>query len=239
MTIVRKYRSIVTDFTNPAPGLYQVKFSPLDGKYKFLPGQFLHLALDEYNPSLPWPESRCFSIQNSPAVDFIKITFSVKGSFTQRMAKELYEGKEVWLKLPYGDIFNRGNFKENCVFISGGTGITPFLSLFTHKSFIEYINPHIYIGFRKKEYNIYLDELTLMGKQAGICVDNCNYKRKAIIRIYYENNDDKLEINKIFKESKLNSTYFISGPPGMNESFKNFLLGKHVLINKIITDDWE
>ena len=75
------------------------------------------------------------------------------------MEKSLKVGSEVWLKLPYGDLFTQPHNKTNTVFIAGGTGITPFLSLFTHESFTEYINPKIYLGFRSKEYNIYQSEL--------------------------------------------------------------------------------
>ena len=34
------------------------------------------------------------------------------------------------------------------------------------------------------------------------------------------------------------ATYYISGPPLMIKSFKNFLLSKELEENKIITDDW-
>lgn len=42
------------------------------------------------------------------------------------MKTELYVGKELWLKLPYGDLFQRNHEKENCVVIAGGTKITSF-----------------------------------------------------------------------------------------------------------------
>ncbi|MGB9599006.1 MAG: hypothetical protein ACPL7I_00520, partial [Myxococcota bacterium] len=53
---------------------------------KFLPGQFLHFTLDEYDPSTGfWPESRVFSIASAPVENRIRITYSVKGRFTKRM----------------------------------------------------------------------------------------------------------------------------------------------------------
>lgn len=141
------------------PDIYTVTFSS-DKKFVYSPGQFLHLALDDYDGAGQWAESRCFSMQSSPNEELLEITFAVKGNFTNRMKNELYENKEVLLKLPYGDIFQRGHNKSNCVFIAGGTGVTPFLSLFTTNEFNEYINPKIYLGFRSKEYNIYQKELS-------------------------------------------------------------------------------
>lgn len=147
MAIIRKYKAKVEQILNPLPDIFTVSFSS-EKKFKYLPGQFLHLALDEYDGVGQWPESRCFSMQSNSEEKEIKITYSAIGKFTKRMANELREGKEVWLKLPYGDIFQRGHDKKNCVFIAGGTGVTPFLSLFKSDEFNEYINPKIYLGFR-------------------------------------------------------------------------------------------
>ena len=229
MAIVRKYKCIVTEFINPAPGLYRVKFSSLSGKYTFRPGQFLHLALDEYNPSLQWPESRCFSIQNSPSSDFIKITFSVKGKFTQRMTEKLHPGKEIWLKLPYGEFLQKCSSVTNCVFIAGGTGITPFLSLFTAPSFSSLKNQVLFLGLREEKYHIYHEELDIARKI------NSNF----IINIVYENIEGCLNIKNIYKNHGNEFIYFLSGPQQMLVNFKEYLHNTDLNEDNIITDEWE
>ena len=131
--LAKKYKSIVVSILNPFSGIYTVEFASERGNYKYLPGQFLHIALDEdYDGSSQWPDSRCFSMQSNPIEETIKITYAVKGVFTHQMEQQLMVGSEVWLKLPYGDLFTQPHNKTNTVFIAGGTGITPFLSLFTH-----------------------------------------------------------------------------------------------------------
>jgi len=226
MPIVKKYKVKVVDILNPVENLYTVTFYS-EKKFHFYPGQFLHLALDDYDGTGQWPESRCFSMQNKPGENKIKISFSVKGNFTTRMANELYEGKELWLKLPYGELFTQTHNKVNTVFIAGGTGITPFLSLFTDVSFNEYINPKIYLGFRSKKYNIYENELK----------EICNKTSK--ISIFFEDENGIIDIEKIFKENGTNSDYFISGPPIMIKSFKSFLINNGLPEQKVRTDEWE
>jgi NAD(P)H-flavin reductase len=238
MSIIKKYKSKVEKITNPIPGIYTISFSS-DKKFIYNPGQFLHLSLDEYDGAGQWPESRCFSMQSSPNEETLKITFAVKGNFTKRMSQELHGGKVLWLKMPYGDIFQRNHDKNNCVFIAGGTGVTPFLSLFTHESFKEYINPRIYFGFRTKEYNIYNDELNVMQKISEIHTNSYHSQETKFVEFAYEDTDGLIDINKIFSKCGVHSTYFISGPPVMIKSFKKFLLDKAVLENNIITDDWE
>lgn len=226
--MVKKYKSQIVDLTKQVSGIYTLEFSSLSGPFKYQPGQFLHLAMDEdYDGSGQWPESRCFSMQSNPNEDNIRITYSVKGRFTREMEKTLKPGKELWLKLPYGDLFQRPHNKQNTVFIAGGTGITPFLSLFTHKSFVEYSNPKIYLGFRSREYNIYQSELER----------SCN--SSAFVKSFFDDCDGRIDIKNILTQSDSDSCFFISGPPDMIREFKISLTRNGVQEGNVFTDDWE
>lgn len=226
--LAKKYRSEVVAIFNPFESIYTLEFRSLGYRFKYSPGQFLHLALDEdYDGSNQWPESRCFSMQSNPDAETIKITYAVKGKFTKQMEEKLKVGSEVWLKLPYGELFSQDHSKFNSVFIAGGTGVTPFLSLFNNKSFYEYVNPRIYLGFKSKEYNIYGQELH----------EICNLTKS--ICFFYQDTDGVIDINNIFKKNGLDVNYFISGPPMMIKSFKEILINKGISMNNILTDDWE
>jgi ferredoxin-NADP reductase len=229
MSIVKKYLSEVVSVSNLVDDIFTIEFRSLAGRFRYLPGQFLHLALDEYDPSYGWPESRCFSMQSSPSSETIKITFSVKGAFTHRMVGELSVGENVHLKMPYGDIFQRGHSKESTVFIAGGTGITPYLSLFNDPLFAEYEKPVLYFGIRDQKYNLYNKELDL-AKRINPFLE---------IIIVCQNTDGILNIDDIADKSRKESIYIISGPPAMISAFKITLKGRNVPPENIITDDWE
>lgn len=226
--LAKKYKSEIISILNPFEGIYTLEFSSLGRPFKYHPGQFLHLALDEdYDGIGQWPESRCFSMQSNPTEETIRITYAVKGDFTKAMEATLKNGSEVWLKLPYGDLFQQPHNKENTVFIAGGTGITPFLSLFTHESFIEYTNPKIYLGFRSNEYNIYQKELDRL----------CNSSQ--FVKFFYQDENGIINIEDILNENGANATYFISGPPAMIKAFKDYLVSGGVKEELVLTDDWE
>lgn len=227
MAIVKKYPSKVVGIHSLIDGVYTLELESLSKPFKYEPGQFLHLALDDYDPAGQWPDSRCFSMQSSPDEELIKITYAVKGQFTSRMKKELEPGKLVTLKLPYGDLFSQVHNKVNTVFISGGTGITPFLSIFTHQSFNQYSNPRIYLGFRSEEYNIYVEEMIH------------SYNSSKYLKYFYENTNGVIDINSIYEENRDTCDYFISGPPVMIKVFKQALIDKGVPVNQVLTDDWE
>lgn len=231
--LAKKYKSVIKSISNPFEEIYTLEFESLGRSFKYHPGQFLHLAIDkDYDGIGQWPESRCFSMQSNPTEDTIRITYAVKGEFTQQMEETLKVGSEVWLKLPYGDLFQQPHNKENTVFIAGGTGITPYLSLFTYDSFKEYYNPKVYLGFRSKAYNIYEKELDVIQSVDG-------FTNSKNIKIFYQDSDGLIDIDQIFIENKIGSNYFISGPPVMIKSFKKSLVDKGVPEVNILTDDWE
>ena len=229
MAIIKKYPAKIVSIQNSIDGVYTLEFESLGKPFKYEAGQFLHLAMDEYDPSAQWPESRCFSMQSAPKEELITITYAAKGQFTQRMEQELKVGSEVTLKLPYGDLFSQEHNKINTVFIAGGTGITPYLSLFTDASFAAYQKPILYAGFRDVTMNIYKEEL----------IKATDINSGLEIKLVYQDIDGILDIKKILKENSTDSSFFISGPPVMIKSFKQALISKGIPENKVLTDDWE
>lgn len=229
MAIVKKYQAKVVSIQNSIEGVYTVDFESMGKPFKYEAGQFLHLAIDEFDPSAQWPDSRCFSMQSSPGESLLRITYAAKGNFTHQMQQKLAEGCEVTLKLPYGDLFSQDHNKINTVFIAGGTGITPFLSLFTDVSFSNYANPVLYAGFRNESMNLYRTEI-----------------KKALsinpgLKVYfvYQDVDGILDIERILQENPQNSSFFISGPPVMIKSFKQYLIHHNIPESQVHTDDWE
>jgi len=156
MPVVQKLRCQVEKIVDYGEHVYTVELRPERPAPKFFPGQFLHLALDEYDPSGFWPESRVFSIASSPAQrDRLRISYSVRGRFTARMEKEMRQGVWVWVKLPYGEFVIPD--QNDVVLFAGGTGITAFTSFldgltpqFRHRVYLAY-------GARRRNLLIYRD----------------------------------------------------------------------------------
>ena len=80
MAVVRKIPCQVRSVADHGEHVYTVELAPSLPVPRFQPGQFLHLALDAYQPGGFWPESRVFSIASSPKErDRLAITYAVKG----------------------------------------------------------------------------------------------------------------------------------------------------------------
>lgn len=247
MATPQKIRCQVQKITHHGDHVYTVNFKPERLMPRFRAGQFLHLTLDEYEPSSFWPESRVFSIASSPASrDNLQISYSVKGKYTLRMEKELREGRWLWAKLPYGDFVIEDT--TNTVLMAGGTGITAFIA------FIASISPEMQgriflaYGARKPDLLLYRDIIALKVKNhAGV---------KAFYFVESGNNDTMsaqdlktlesvaagcLSLDAIWNrvENPDTATFYIAGPPAMIQTLTEDLQKKGIEPDRIKVDAWE
>ncbi len=220
-----------------------VTLKPMRCLPNFKPGQFLHLALDPYDPTIGfWPESRVFSIASTPFDPEITISYVVKGAFTKRMREELIVGKEVWVRLPYGHFNVAASPNEDIILVAGGTGITPFISFISN----EIHSPSglflkLVYGVRRPEVFLFNDILVKAMsnlnrfKLFAFCENDC-YKN-----MQFTASEGSLSLDKIWlvADDPKKATFFLSGPIAMINSFKTGLLDKGVESEKIRIDEWE
>ena len=122
MSLPRKIRCIVDSIVDHGDHVYTVDLTPAKLVPEFRPGQFLHLTVDDYDPSSFWPESRVFSIASSPRErERIRICYSVVGHYTRKMEQMLGAGARVWIRLPHGRFVIDDS--RDATLIAGGTGI--------------------------------------------------------------------------------------------------------------------
>lgn len=109
---------------------------PKDGKAipNHLPGQFLSIKV--FLPELNLEQIRQYSISCAPNDDYFRISvkrekgpnIAVNGMISNYLHDHILEGNEVELSAPAGNfVLNNSNAKK--IFISGGIGQTPLLSM--------------------------------------------------------------------------------------------------------------
>jgi len=207
----------------------------------FKTGQFLHLAMDYYDPSSSWPNSRAFSIVSSEKDLDLKIIVARKGPFTNRMFEQLVPGREVWIRMPFG-IFNLDNTSDSLVLIAGGTGISPFISFLQSLHETEECSKKInlFYGIRKPELVI-IDAIL---EQCIQKVRGFNYSIYCETGQFKESSYWKkgiLPVKEIITEriQKPIPEFFLSGPKGMIEAFEKELKSSSIPDDKIFFDKWE
>jgi len=239
----QKIRCLVHKIINYGDHVYTLELIPARSVPHFKPGQFLHFALDGYDPSGFWPESRVFSIASSPSKrEYLNIAFSVRGRYTARMENELHVGQEVWVKIPYGDFVIRDT--NNVVLLAGGTGITAFIAFIEEQSNVSNGRIFLAYGARKPELLLYRDLIDAR--------KNTNNGFRVLYFVESDNSNDThlssmqcltgcLSLEDIWcrLENPIEATYYIAGPPAMIQALTANLRKKNIEPEKIKVDAWE
>lgn len=205
---------------------------------RFKAGQFIHLALDPYDPTGFWPESRVFSIASSPQErGKLQVTYSVRGKYTERMEKELVAGGDVWVKMPYGDFII--DSKGPVVLFAGGTGITAFAAFLSGMPFGPHCPVTLFFGARQRRLLCYQS-----------LVEKCRQNVKGFKAYYFLDSEEQLTENEIrglisidhawrLISDPLHAKYYLSGPPPMISVLSTQLREMGITGSSILVDAWE
>lgn len=121
---VQNKESVLFEFTisnneEISPDIHVISFPR---SFDFLPGQVVKIAIDKNHPP------RIYSICSGNREDEIRILFNIKedGFLSPKMAG-MIPGDKILVSKPYGSFTGK---KEAAWWISTGTGIAPFYSMF-------------------------------------------------------------------------------------------------------------
>jgi len=239
MTTPQKLRCQVKSVISHGDQVYTIELLPdVPPVPRFKAGQFFHLALDPYDPSGFWPESRVFSIASSPRQrDRIKFTYAVKGRYTSRMEKEVVAGRGVWVKMPYGEFLVTLN--RPIVLLAGGTGITAFTAFLDDMVDSPPCPVTVFYGARQRDLLIYrslVDKCvsSVSGFQAFYFVETLQHEAANEL-------PGQISISSVWQRipDPTKSEFYISGPPAMLKGLTTQLQNKGVNSQSIHIDAWE
>jgi ferredoxin-NADP reductase len=228
----------VDEVIEHAPGLRSLELRTDRPVPRFKPGQFLQLAIDPWDPSTHWPDSRAFSIASAPEQrDRLRLTFSAVGVFTKRMLA-LAPGSAVWIKLPYGDFVVESRADTPAVLVAGGTGITPFVS-FLAANAAPASEVRVVYGVRRPDLAVYAALLAEAGRR------HPNIR----CRTFVEEGGDvtttpgRIDVGCVLAEGASTAApgraiYYLAGPPAMIETLRSGLLAGSVDAERIRIDAW-
>jgi ferredoxin-NADP reductase len=193
--------------------------------YLFLPGQATDVAINRQD----WQEERRpFTFTNLPEEDeleFMIKTYPERNGVTNQLRK-ISRDDELILHDVFGDI----TYKGKGVFIAGGAGITPFISIFRQLKAANDTGSNMLIFANKFKKDIILEE------------EFKNSLRRAFINILDSENVKGYEYGKIteaFLKKHINNfdlKFYICGPPPMMDAVLEQLSHLGVKADSIIQE---
>jgi ferredoxin-NADP reductase len=98
-------------------------------RFDFKPGQSADLTLADPPETDPEGNTRTFSIASPPFENQLMFTTRMRDTAFKRSLKKIALGTQVKIDPPMGSFTLHKNSAKAAVFLAGGIGITPFLSI--------------------------------------------------------------------------------------------------------------
>lgn len=207
----------------------ELVFSPLAQKIKFLPGQFVFLRFE--NKEI-FSESHPFSITSSSDNDNLSLGIKALGDYTS-MVYLLKPGAVCRIEGPFGAFsFLKASSKRQ-IWIAGGIGVTPFLSMARQINFDK----------NNRNYEIDLFYSVKDSKEAAFAEEfmktseqNANFK----FHQYFSGENGRISANFILKNSDNihNAEIFLCGSSNFMRSLREQFIKLDFNNNKIYSEEF-
>lgn len=217
--LVKKFKYKIKSVTKLNEDIIEVEMEPLQDKMEFTPGQFAFFSFLGEKIS---DESHPFSISSSDTENNLKATIKNLGDYTSQI-QNLKVNDIVLVDGPYGGFSYRKSENKEQIWIAGGIGITPFLSM--ARSLDSNYKVNLFYSVKEDKEAVYQKELEeLSSKKENFKSNIWSSKEKGYINSKYVS-----EISNGLENKEI----FLCGPLSFMESLKKQFVSSGVDINKI------
>ena len=203
-----------------AAGTLAFRFTKPPG-FAFKPGQSITLLLADPPPEAN-SKQRIFSLVSAPfAADLVIATRMREGSAFKRALKQLPDGAKLQLRGPRGAMTLHEDRARAAVFIAGGIGITPFMSMLCQAAHDRLDQRLLLIcSNRRPEDTPFLAELQALAQE----YENFHMVARMTDRDGFV---DAAAIRSLVGDAA-KPVYYLAGPPAMVDAMKAVLRGAGV-----------
>ncbi len=211
----------IVDIEDKKYGVTEITMKPASKSLGYLAGQFAFFNF----PTISKREQHPFTISSHPYSKDLRITVKDLGDYTNNLSTKLKTGDTTFVEGPYGHFSSSYIKEKEQVWIAGGIGITPFLSLANDM----YTNQvHLFWCVNYSEEAVYADELRLLSN------DNPNFN----ITIWSSKESGHLTVDQLGISNYSDRGYLICGPNSLKENMMKQLKLKGVNSKAIYDEEF-
>jgi len=223
-----------------AEGTMAFHFSRPPG-FGFTPGQAIDVILTDMPGADAQSGRHAFSLVSAPFENVLVVATRMRDSTYKRVLGALQVGSAARIDGPFGSFALHSDRARPAVFIAGGIGITPFMSI-VRQAANDRLRQRLWLLYsnRRPEDAAFLPELQALERR------NKEFRLLATMTEMGKSGrawegetgmiDEKL-VKRINRDLPA-PVYYIAGPPAMVESMRSMLTGIGVDAQEIRTDEF-
>jgi ferredoxin-NADP reductase len=209
--------------------------------FDFKPGQSADLTLSDPPETDAEGNTRTFSIASPSFENQLIFATRMRDTAFKRSLKKMPLGTEVKINSPMGSFTLHKNSSKPAVFLAGGIGITPFISIVRQADHDRL--PHklyLFCSNRRPEDTPFLDTLQMLKKNSPNFELVCTMTEMPQSKREWKGETGL--INQEMLSGHLTSLhgpiYYVAGPPAMVAGMRQMLLSANVDEDDIRTEDF-
>lgn len=209
--------------------------------FEFKAGQYVDISL--INPPETDSEGnvRSFSIASAPYEDRLLVVTRMRKSAFKRVLATLPIGTEVKLEGPMGSFTLHKNRVKAAVFLAGGIGITPFLSILRQAA--EEKLPqrlHLFYSNRQPKDAAFLNDLEILSKLNANFTFIPSMTEMEMSKLDWANERGFIDREMLLRhmDGLEGPIYYVAGPPAMVAAMREMLTNAGVEEDDIRTEEF-
>jgi ferredoxin-NADP reductase len=234
------YQSALLDRTEIAESTVAFRFEK-PKHFVFKAGQHIDLTVSGFHPELPGKLTHTFSIASSPCDEELVVATRMRDSAFKQAISILPIGSKAMIEGPMGSFSLHKNTTRPAVFIAGGIGIAPFLSM-TSNATAEKLRHPIVLFFANRyiEDAAFIDDLWSLERANPrlrfvpvLTRTDTNYRG-------WKGETGRFSSEMLFRHVGIvrGPIYYIAGPPAMVTAARQILVAVGVDEDDIRTEEF-
>ena len=229
------YKATITEIRQLTPSVKLFEIDLGGQTYDYLPGQWVQIALENGETN-----NAAFSITSIPngknAIEIAVKRVEYLPS-SKLIHDQLQIGDELSVSHPQGDIVLPKQLQQPLVFIAGGTGITPFMSMLrqiynANRDF----NATLLYSVTSSDEGLFYDELYELQREYRNFRFVLTTTREAVHHAEFFGRISSEMLKRIGLDHKAN--FYLCGPPQMVDDVAGLLIDLSIPANQIHYDKW-